>query len=452
MGDRIGEIRNNLLNDPAGLALKGYCDRVPGYLRGNAFDDYQLGRWHSQRRWIGRSGQRFRASLARRLSNALEPLSQDASLSRDRFSLNPWGEPNDASPSIVGTIEIYGEPDRGPQVFYPSNAIWIEAKGERLGITPHRLIDRGLDTTEPWVVGVAPQPIEEPLSSMGRGLMLWVDPEIRPTVELVAKRVAANEPTAQAKAAKIAEYFQSNYTYTLDTEQAPSNLDPIVHFLSTEHPAHCELFAASAALMLRTLDVPTRYVTGYVMDELSSSEDYYVARNRDAHAWVEYYDEDSRHWLSLETTPGRTFETIDEQSEVFVNAQNAGSDKDVSFIKSGWLEGFFGYFASLRFTDTLSVIFQTFQLPLLFALVGWLWWRNRGKKDDEVERKLARERRRMDRRWKRRGWVRRSSETLHQFAERLQSVPNDHPRFAELQSASTWYRQHAVEIYNGREF
>ncbi|CAN0476371.1 unnamed protein product, partial [Hapterophycus canaliculatus] len=84
------------------------------------------------------------------------------------------------------------------------------------------------------------------------------------------------------------------------------------------------------------------------------SNEYYVALNRDAHAWVEYYDEQSRCWVSLESTPGRTFQTIENSFELSGESVAGGDDTSRQSISTNWLRGFVGYLASLRLTDTLS--------------------------------------------------------------------------------------------------
>lgn len=494
-GNRIGEVQTSLLTNPNGLALRGYCNSAPGYLRGNVFDDYSDGRWNTRRRWQQPASQRdgrqsrhnsYRSRIIQRVSDAKVSLNEKAHPVRARFPLNVFdaaevlrtpdgfmvanrfgdGLNQDEASSqtsdddsssrlvtstlpVIGTIEIYGEPERGPQTFFPLNSVWIESKAQRIGVTPHRLIDRGIDTDQPWVVGVAGGSLTEPLNASERGLMLWVDPRIRQVVQKVAREVAGDASSARSKASAIANYFQREYTYTLDTMTSPSNVDPIVYFLETKHAAHCEFFASASTLMLRALNVPTRYVTGYVMDQLNDDEEYYVARNRDAHAWVEYYDEASQKWISLETTPGRTFQTMRDSATANNSVVSDGANAVEQSVSISWLRGFFGYLASLRVTDTLSVIFQFLQIPALVLLVGWLWWHAREERGDEAAQLQIAKRGKMDRQLRRWGWVRKTTETLHQFAERLESVPAEHPRFTDLQSASQWYRQHAIELYRG---
>ena len=470
-GNRIGDIQNSMLNDPAGLALRGYCSTMPGYLRGNVFDDYSDGRWNTQRRWVVQYGKRpadvYRSQVIQPVSKAKMSLNRSANPIRARFPLAlPFDlSSNQSVPSpaesgstngfdgqsTIGTIEIYGQPGRGPQTFFPATSLWIEARANRIGLTPHGLIDRGIEPMQPWTVGVVANPQTEPLTANDRGLMLWVDPDIRPTIERVALRASGNANNADAKATRIASYLQNRFSYTLRTELPASDVDPLVHFLTTEHPAHCEYFASAAALMLRTLDVPSRYVTGYVMEELSDSQDYYLARNRDAHAWVEYYDEDQRRWNPLESTPGRTFQTVQPTGQITSNAVQSGVGSESASDSSNWLRGIIGYLTSLRVTDTLSVVFQFLQVPVLISLVGWLGWRGRGETLDTESQRLIIERRKMDRRLKRWGWTRRASETLHQFANRLENAAPEHPKHEDLKSASIWYRDHAVHLY-GQKF
>jgi hypothetical protein len=55
------------------------------------------------------------------------------------------------------------------------------------------------------------------------------------------------------------------------------------------------------AVMLRTLGVPSRNVTGFVGGEWNAYGRYYVLRNGDAHSWVEAYVGD--RWLTFDPTP-----------------------------------------------------------------------------------------------------------------------------------------------------
>ncbi len=102
------------------------------------------------------------------------------------------------------------------------------------------------------------------------------------------------------RVARVVGWLGSNHGYSWSF--LPGAGDPIEWFLSTPGAsAHCEIFASSAALLLRTAGIPTRYVVGYVAHEQDRSG-YWNVRGRDAHAWVEAWC-DNREWVTVEATP-----------------------------------------------------------------------------------------------------------------------------------------------------
>ncbi|TWT66146.1 transglutaminase-like domain-containing protein [Allorhodopirellula solitaria] len=456
-GGRLGSVQHRMLTNPTGIVLRGYCDNIPGYLRGNVFDSYSQRRWRTRHRWIERNDQGevldvHPSRLVVPSGPASVPLRQPGNTRRMRFPLN-LAESGSDNRIFAGIMEIQGNPEKGPQTFLPSATMWIEARGERIGVTPHRLISKGLDTSQPWVAGVAMSTEHEILSEDARALMLSVDPAIRDEIARVAQSVCGDAQSPELKARRIAAHFQNNYLYRLQPPRPPRGVDPIIHFLNTKHAAHCELFASASTLMMRTLDVPARYVTGYVMDELSESQGDYLARNRDAHAWVEYYDDGQERWVALESTPGRLYRTLNVIHPELAAGTQGNSLEGGQSAALGWLRAQWGKLVSLRLTDALAITFRTLQLPLLIGLVLWLGWRRRGNRGDAQAAALTNARRVMDRRLRRWGWTRRGSETLHQFAARLESFSDDsgseegQQRKAELAQAARWYRRHAVALY-----
>ncbi len=110
------------------------------------------------------------------------------------------------------------------------------------------------------------------------------------------------------------------FTYSL----APSlkrriGTDPIEDFVSNHKTGHCQYFASTMAMMLRSLNVPSRIVLGFRPSDFNSSGVYFLVRQRHAHAWVEAYlpTESLKDagidlpqgigpgaWLRLDPTPG----------------------------------------------------------------------------------------------------------------------------------------------------
>jgi hypothetical protein len=65
---------------------------------------------------------------------------------------------------------------------------------------------------------------------------------------------------------------------------------------------HCEFYSTAMAVMLRTLGVPTRNVTGFIGGSYNRFARSYAVRQGDAHSWVEVYLDDAG-WTRFDPTP-----------------------------------------------------------------------------------------------------------------------------------------------------
>ena len=121
-------------------------------------------------------------------------------------------------------------------------------------------------------------------------------------VENVRTSVFSSDAGVFARGAS--RYLMENYRYSLSPDGESGEGDPIVRWLRTGTRGHCEYFAGSLVLILREAGYPARLVVGFSGGNWNSVEDYFVARNSDAHAWVEVYDAGSGDWLRIDPTPG----------------------------------------------------------------------------------------------------------------------------------------------------
>jgi protein-glutamine gamma-glutamyltransferase len=126
-------------------------------------------------------------------------------------------------------------------------------------------------------------------------------PALDPRVESLAQQITAKATTSYEKAAAIENYLRSHYGYTLQlSSTAPA--DPIANFLFVRRQGHCEYFASSMAVMLRSLRIPSRVVNGFSGGEFNDINSRYVIRASDAHSWVEAYIA-SEGWIEFDPTP-----------------------------------------------------------------------------------------------------------------------------------------------------
>jgi len=100
----------------------------------------------------------------------------------------------------------------------------------------------------------------------------------------------------------IAEYLRDNFTYELINPDTGPDAKPLTEFLFNTKSGHCEMFAAALAGMARTMGIRSRVVTGYRAGEFNEFGNYYVVRQRNAHAWTEVMLGDSR-WVLFDATP-----------------------------------------------------------------------------------------------------------------------------------------------------
>ncbi len=114
---------------------------------------------------------------------------------------------------------------------------------------------------------------------------LIVPTELRDELRQLALSITPDGDPPALRVQKIADYFAEHFTYQLGMKRQ-SDKDPILEFLQDQRTGHCEYFATAAVLLLRSIDIPARYVTGFVVRE-QAGDQLWLARAKDAHAWVE---------------------------------------------------------------------------------------------------------------------------------------------------------------------
>ena len=126
-------------------------------------------------------------------------------------------------------------------------------------------------------------------------------PSLDPRIPRLARQVTASATSNYRRAREIERYLQSNFGYTL---QLPGmrEADPLARFLFERKKGHCEYFASSMTVMLRTLGIPARVVNGFRGGEYNDLTNSYIVREKDAHSWVEAYFPEYG-WVTFDPTP-----------------------------------------------------------------------------------------------------------------------------------------------------
>ncbi|MCA9215994.1 MAG: transglutaminase domain-containing protein, partial [Planctomycetales bacterium] len=238
------------------------------------------------------------------------------------------------------------------------------------------------------------------------------------------------------KARAIERYFAKNFKYSLSSDPA-ANLagrSAIRAFLEDRRDAHCVYFATATALLLRAQKIPSRLCLGYLVYEMNDENDYYVAANRNAHAWAEAYDKPTRRWIVVESTPeisdyvARFSSVLSRDSADHESADNLNANRSDSWILM--LVNLLGGQVVLSILAvTVAAILVLRNREQLATLLTFTANRNAKYilKADRTAAKL--------------GFKRHINETYHQFANRMRNASEP------LVELATWYESYAVARY-----
>ena len=141
-----------------------------------------------------------------------------------------------------------------------------------------------------------PQPSDTAYTEYVRAQYLQVPEALRSALE----DLLSQEGLYGSSPAAIADWVRNLAVYDLETPRLPEGEDFVLYFLTQSRQGYCVHFATATAMLLRTLGIPARYVTGYAVS--GAANEYHTVTEDNAHAWVEYYDA-TLGWLPLDPTP-----------------------------------------------------------------------------------------------------------------------------------------------------
>jgi len=313
LGDLIA-LRDHPANEM--IAVHAFAPQAAGYLRGKVYLAYAHGSWSADQ-----TGQEYRPDRGPGKEKGVGRLQIPGRPQVEEF----------ASPDIW----LFPAARYRAHFFLPLAAAAVDTASERLMILPGMTL-QNLDRSTSMGYGVilGPPPVYDPPrdgehylpSATDRAIdavyleitrqpeciealtevIAQLDPEWQtfpPLQALAAARQRYAEHPEQAVMA-IAAYFARHYEYRLGISFPPGK-DPIYEFLRPNglRHGHCELFASAGTLLLRRLGIPSRYVTGFVCEEPNPyASNLWLARQRHAHAWAEYFDRRAG-WRIAEFTP-----------------------------------------------------------------------------------------------------------------------------------------------------
>lgn len=208
-------------------------------------------------------------------------------------------------------------------------------------------------------------------------------------IQRLAQDVTRNEVGTYAKAVALEEHLRSSYAYSFESITRSQGQTPLSEFLFKSKKGHCEYFASAMTIMLRSLKIPARLVTGFSVTTRNPLTGYFEIRAIDGHAWTEAWI-DGR-WVTFEPT---AYYQLPEPQENLLAAQQI-SDYAQELLRRNQSTGegewtFMGLLSSLwlMLSTVVVVVLATiklvlwtlwplFALLLVLAVVAWFtrhWW------------------------------------------------------------------------------
>lgn len=228
---------------------------------------------------------------------------------------------------------------------------------------------------------------------------LNISPEIKETVkekaEALLLKAGRELPSNYDKALYLAQAIKQNYEVKTDMGLLAEGEDLVTAFLE-RGGGFPDQFATVYTMMLRSLDIPSRFTVGFASGQFNPFTGYYVVHNTDAHALTEVYFP-NYGWFYFDPLPGH--EIIPPS---FEDDNPFGVLGVIWRWVAGWLPSPIVDFITILFENIFKVIrnflmqgwltrlwrFLTGGLVgiligvlglILSAFLGWLTWLNIGK-------------------------------------------------------------------------
>lgn len=388
---RLGALSGMLASDAEVLRIYG---PRPDYLRGVVYTRYSRGRW-----------------LVPDRSHVARIASADVSGSSPRVEI--W--------SLGGDQNRFFVPLAAAGLSTPNGAYQVDDLGLVFPIGGE----------EASVLRYRPAEVSAHQPRPPTAADLSIPEGIRPEIGAIGRDWADGREGLEAIEAFVGR-FHAAFTYSLHFERSRTR-DPVLDFLD-QRRGHCEYFASALALLARASGVPARVVAGYRVTEQNELGGYHLVRERNAHAWVEVWDPERERWVTVEATP---------PSELALHMYDS----------TPWV------WAAIDVASSIVarvVQWLTTQTPLLFGIGGvlllviwllarWILERRQGPDQRRAEPSYGAPRASVIEllaALERSGLVRRTSEPLERFADRLEDQPLLEP--VQASEAAALIRRYAA--------
>ncbi|HEX6867537.1 MAG TPA: transglutaminase domain-containing protein [Candidatus Limnocylindrales bacterium] len=227
----------------------------------------------------------------------------------------------DAASRQTVTFTISPEKYRGPTVVSPQTpvGIGVDTKLQTIGTGRFAILDRDDGRSDPYTVTAsvpvlgngAGQVNESALRQTSttypediKALYLEVPGPLGPNTQKLETKIlelASSDAPIDVANAAVKELQSSNYRYAVDIRDIRCEQLSTVECFATFKRGFCQYYAATMAVILRDLGIPTRIAEGFLPGTMDGSNTTERIQFNNAHAWVEVYFP-GYGWVSFDPT------------------------------------------------------------------------------------------------------------------------------------------------------
>jgi len=201
------------------------------------------------------------------------------------------------------------------------------------------------------------------------------DAEVATLAQSIVRSAGATTPYDQAKAIESWFLAKGRFTYTLKPPLARSGERPLDFFLFTSKKGFCQDFSTAMNVMLRTLRIPSRQMSGFGAGVFDEKTHQYTVNSLDAHSWVEVFFP-GYGWIPFEPTPDGINTPVNRPAtKEALNAPQSANVQPSARIPPGLREppgASTGFGSSAPFADIWRPILTVGAGLLLLALIAVL--------------------------------------------------------------------------------
>ena len=143
----------------------------------------------------------------------------------------------------------------------------------------------------------------EPLPQQMKRSYLKLPENLNPkTKELAQDLYQQSNSDAEFVNLALRYFVENKFVYTLKPPALDGYEDEVDVFLFQTRQGFCGHYASAFAVLMRSVGVPARVVTGYQGGTYDESAKFWQIRSKDAHAWTEVWLSETQEWVRVDPT------------------------------------------------------------------------------------------------------------------------------------------------------